>query len=197
MTLYASSSLKGFFDSDIHRTLPSDAVEITTEYHQGILEAQSSGLTIDWSGSVPVAVAPPEPTLADKQSHIWSLIKAERDRRTQEGGCLVDSNWFHTDTFSRSQWLGIKDQARDLLAAGGAMTDPIQKQGTQVQWKTMNGSFVPVTIQLAFDVVAALGDSDAAIFEAAEIHKAAMMNTALPEAYDYLKGWPVSYGEVV
>jgi hypothetical protein len=128
----------------------------------------------------------------------WDQIKVERDRR-KAGGIKVNVGsiykWFHSDADSRIQHIGLKDKARDLLAAGGAMTDKLAILGQAVKWKTMDGSFVEITAQLAFDIVAAAGDFDAQLFATAEAHKAAMEASADPASYDFSTGWPPSFGE--
>jgi hypothetical protein len=123
------------------------------------------------------------------QAAKWAGIKNERDQRSV-AGVLVGAYRFHSDPGSRIQQLGLKDQARDMLAAGGAYADQLVKNGQAVQWKTMGGVFVPMTVQLAFDVVAAVGDADAKIFTAAETHRAAMLQSATPWDYDFSAGWP-------
>ena len=110
----------------------------------------------------------------------WEAIKAERDRRTQQGGYQASGHWFHSDTFSRSQQLG-------LVMMGQAMP--------AIQWKTMSGAFVTMTANLAQAIFAAGAASDQAIFAAAEQHYAAMQASADPLAYDYSAGWPAAYGE--
>lgn len=109
----------------------------------------------------------------------WDRIKAERDRRTQQGGYLAAGKWFHSDTFSRSQQLG-------LVLLGNAIPP-----GTQ--WKTMDGSFVTMTPTLAQQIFAAAAASDIAIFAAAEAHKAALEASADPAAYDWSGGWPAQF----
>jgi len=191
----------GFFDSKDHGeigslncTIPEGAKEITDKQYAELIAAQGNGkLIVPDADGYPVLQAPEVPDRDVLEAIAWNSIKAERDRRTQLGGCLVGTSWFHTDTFSRSQWLGLKDQARDILAAGGAMTDPVKKLGSKVLWKTMGGTFVTVTVQLAFDVVGATGDSDARVFMQAEIHRAAMVASADPLAYDFSGGWPVNF----
>lgn len=133
------------------------------------------------------------PDVAGIHAELWKKIKEERDRRTQEGGFRVGAHWFHSDNFSRNQHLGLKDRARDLLAAGGAMADAIQIAGDPVPWKTMGGTFVTMTAQLAFAVVNAAGESDAALFKVAEVHNAAMRASPAPWDYDVLAGWPLSF----
>lgn len=124
----------------------------------------------------------------------WEAIKDERDRR-KAGGVKIGEHWFHSDDGSRIQWLGLKDQARDAIAAGGSNDTVLQRLGRDIMWKTMSGSFVPATAGLAFAVVNAVGDLDAGAFGAAEQHRVAMEAAADPAAYDYSAGWPPIYGE--
>lgn len=130
---------------------------------------------------------------AQAESDAWTLIKAERDSRSL-AGIKVGSLWVHSDLFSRSQWLGHKDSARDVLAAGGDMTASLPDgAGKAITWKMLDGITVPVTVQLAFDAVAAVGASDRAIFAAADMHKSAMQASIDPATYDFSAGWPASY----
>jgi hypothetical protein len=119
----------------------------------------------------------------------WEQIKAERDRR-KAAGVMVRQWRFHSDADSRIQQLGLKDQARDLLASGAAPSTIMRKRGEPIYWKTLDGSFAPMTIQLALDVVDAIGDADSALFKAAEMHKAAAWASSDPQQYDYSSGWP-------
>ncbi|MHC8342234.1 DUF4376 domain-containing protein [Pseudomonas sp. RT6P73] len=129
------------------------------------------------------------------KARVWAAIKAERDRR-KEAGFQVGVQWVHSDLFSRSQWLGLKDNARDALAAGGGMGDALRdSEDNPVVWKMLDGSFVAVTAQLAFDVVATVTRSDIAMFTAAEVHNATMLLSADPARYDYTSDWPPSYAE--
>ena len=132
---------------------------------------------------------------AESQEATWTKIKAERDRRTQ-AGFSVGNKWVHSDLFSRSQWLGLKDNARDALANGAAMVDGLlDSDGKTIVWKMLDGSFVPVTAQLTFDVVAAVTRSDMAIFTVAEQHRAAMVASQAPADYDCTTNWPQTYAE--
>lgn len=126
---------------------------------------------------------------------IWEAIKRERDGIRTEGGVLVGANWFHTDNASRIKWLGLKDSARDVLANGGAGTDQLFVDGKKVMWKTMAGTWMLVTVQLALDVVEAVKVLDSRLFTAAETHFAAMSVATDPNAYDYSTGWPARYGD--
>lgn len=62
---FYSATSRGFFSSDIHANLPSDAVEITDTQWTALLTAQSAGKQIvpDANGQ-PIAVDPDPPTIA-------------------------------------------------------------------------------------------------------------------------------------
>lgn len=82
------------------------------------------------------------------------LIKAERDRRIQKGGYKVGANWFHSDTFSRSQQIGLVMMGANIP--------------TGLQWKTMGGGKVTMTQALAGQIFQAAAMSDIAVFAAAD-----------------------------
>lgn len=124
-------------------------------------------------------VAPPPPTVAQIQANVWEAIKAERDRRTDKGGYKVGTKWFHSDQKSRSQQLG-------LVLLGASIP-------ANLQWKTMDGSFVTMTQTLAQQILDAGAASDQAIFATAETHKAAMEASADPSAYDFSGDWPAIF----
>jgi hypothetical protein len=130
---------------------------------------------------------------AEKGAIAWENIKANRDAR-KSLGVNVGGVWFHSDTDSRIQWLGLKDDARDILAAGGNMGSVLQKLGQNVMWKPM-GSYnkVPATVQLAFDVVAAVGNLDAMLFYIADQHRVAALASNEPHLYDFSAGWPAHF----
>lgn len=123
----------------------------------------------------------PPPTLEEIKAKRWEDIKLERGRRTLEGGYQVQGKWFHSDLISRQQQLGL-----NIL--NGSVPEGIM-------WKTMDGSFVEMTWPLAQQILAAAAANDIAIFDAAEMHKAAMESSADPGAYNFNNGWPAAYGE--
>ena len=179
MSIYYAKSTHGFYDTAIHGdNIPADAVEISAEEHSALINGQSQGKRIvaDENG-FPMLVDPPKLTAAD----IWEKIKAERDRRTEQGGYKAGTKWFHSDQKSRSQQLGLVLIGANIPA--------------NLQWKTMDGSFVTMTQTLAQQVLAAAAASDQAIFAAAEAHRQAMEASADPAAYDFSTGWPKVFGE--
>lgn len=112
---------------------------------------------------------------------MWQKIKAERDHRTESGGYKVNDKWFHSDQVSRTQQLG-------LVLMGNNFPE-------NLQWKTMDGSFITMTSTLAQQILAAAAISDQTIFANAEIHRAAMEISDNPMEYDYSAGWPTMYSD--
>ncbi len=115
------------------------------------------------------------------KTDVWELIKAERDRRKNEGGYKVGIDWHHSDSSSRIQQLGLVMMGAGLPA--------------NLYWKTMSNSFVLMTPTLALQIFQAAAASDMTIFTIAEQKKAAMLASATPGTYDYLSGSPATYGE--
>lgn len=121
----------------------------------------------------------PEPDLVAIRARKWEAIKAERDRR-KAGGVLASGKWFHTDSDSRIQQLGLVMMGASVPA---------------VPWKTLDGSFIAMSEALAGEIFAAVAALDIAAFGAAETHRAAMEAAEDPAAYDFSTGWPTVYGE--
>lgn len=76
---YFSKSNRGFYDSNIHQSLPGDAVEISNVDHMLLMDAQAAGQVIDWSGDTPAAVdwAAPILTLAESQDTRRDELRAD------------------------------------------------------------------------------------------------------------------------
>lgn len=133
----------------------------------------------------------PEP-MRSQQIAAWKAIESHRDAR-RFAGVQVGGYWFHTDPDSRNLLLGIKDQARDVLASGGTMVTVLQKLGQDIQWKTLSGPRTPMTVQLSFTVVSAIGDLDAICHYVGDQHESAMRASSDPTNYDFSAGWPESF----
>lgn len=108
----------------------------------------------------------------------WQEIKAYRDK-VKGGGVLVSTKWFHTDDASRIQQLGLVMMGATLPAG--------------IMWKTMDGTFIEMTQQLAADIFSAVSALDVAAFANAETHRQSMLLNADPANYDYSTGWPTTY----
>lgn len=122
--------------------------------------------------------APPAKTPAQ----IWEDIKVIRDRKTQQGGYKVGADWFHSDTFSRTQQIGLTIMGASMPAG--------------IMWKTMAGAFIGMTPALAQQIFAAAGAQDAALFGYAEQLKAQVEAAADTMSVDINAGWPETFGGV-
>lgn len=111
---------------------------------------------------------------------IWEEIKVFRDARYNKG-VLVGEKWYHTDEASRIKYIG-------LLLMGLSMPG-------NIQWKTMDGSFITMTPVLIQAVFYGIANNDSAIFQNGEVHKAALYASNDPTNYDYSTGWPDIYEE--
>jgi len=137
--------------------------------------------------------------LSTIRAELWEKIKEVRDSRKFKG-IYVSGKWFHNDPDSRTQWLGLKDKARDILNAGGTtstiLTINHPTMGVvNINWSTMDNSYIPVTVQLAMDVVNKTGDMDGVLYGVALYHKQQIYTSSTPETYNYMVGWPTIYGE--
>ena len=131
-------------------------------------------------GPLPIEVV--ELNLSKAKDTQWEAIKVKRDA-VKAGGVLVAvdgvDKWFHTDDPSRIQQIG-------LVMLGANLPDGLQ-------WKTMDGSFVTMTQELAAQVFQANAAHDQLAFAVAEQHRAAMKASERPDQYDFSGGWPVTY----
>ena len=103
----------------------------------------------------------------------WTKIKQKRDELTDNGGVLVSGKWFHTDTKSKQQQMALTMLGASIPA--------------NLQWKTMDGSFITMTQTLAGQLFAAQIGREQAIFAHAETLKAdsnADINTGWPAHYE-------------
>jgi len=119
-------------------------------------------------------IVPPTPPTPPTPDEIGLQIKASRDAR-KNGGVLVSGKWFHTDTDSRIQQLG-------LVLMGAAVP--------AVPWKTMDGTYTAMSQTLAGQIFQAVALLDMALFAVAKTHQEAMEASANPAAYDFSTGWP-------
>lgn len=120
--------------------------------------------------------------ISEKRAQKWEEIKAERDKRTHNGGFPAAGKWFHSDTFSRSQQLGLVMMGTNIPAG--------------LMWKTMDGSFIEMTQAVANDIFIGAGVQDAATFSYAESLKAQVDASNDPASIDIKSGWPLCFLDI-
>lgn len=112
----------------------------------------------------------------------WEEIKEYRSQRTA-GGIPVGPYWFHSDTPSKLQHLGLLNaRMLNVLPAGQ-------------QWKLMDGTFVTLTTTLVEQIFGAAMQRESANFTRAEQHRALMNASTDPANYDFTTGWLPIFGE--
>lgn len=122
----------------------------------------------------------PEPaeTVVEAKARMWGEIKSKRDK-VKAGGVKVGAKWFHTDDASRIQHMALNMMGANIPA--------------NLQWKTMDGSFVVMTQALAGQIFQAVAVLDTQAFAKAEEHRIAMEASNDPASYDFSAGWPASF----
>lgn len=108
-------------------------------------------------------------------------IKAERDKR-KFGGVKVGTQWLHTDTYSRTQWIGMMIMGANIPA---------------IPWTTMDGSTVTTSQALAGQVFQGTAKLDAAIFSHASALISEVRLATNPALVIITSGWPPTFGEPV
>lgn len=121
-----------------------------------------------------------EDLLNEAKEYMWLKIKEKRDLR-KSGGVQVAGKWFHTDSESRIQQLGLVLMGSSIPA--------------NLKWKTLDGSFVIMTQSLAVGIFQSIGIFDTMSFAVSEQHKANVFTSNDPYSYNYHTGWPLIYGE--
>lgn len=110
-------------------------------------------------------------------------VKILRDRKTAQGGFPVVVNgttkWFHSDPLSRTQHLG-------LMILGSNMP-------SNIQWKTMDGSFVTMDPSIVTSIFASATQQDIALFNHAQTLIDQVNAAQDPTTVDINAGWPATY----
>lgn len=101
----------------------------------------------------------------------WFKIKQLRDELTENGGCFLANKWFHTDVKSKQQQMA-------LMIAGASIP-------ANLQWKTMDGSFIEMTQTLATQLFTAQIIREQTIFAIAESKRndSSILNEGWPSRY--------------
>lgn len=106
MAIFYSPSEKGFYDSEIHITMPDDVVEITRSKWAELLEKQAEGNGIHYENGEFILVEP-EAVIS------WDIIRKQRDQR------LSKSDWTQLPDAPLSDdekqaWAAYRDSLRNI-----------------------------------------------------------------------------------
>jgi hypothetical protein len=151
MTMYYSKLRGGFFPDDIYGTktilvddvevpnpsctLPEDAVAISDEVYQGLMQDQSSGKVIDFSGETVQSKNPPTLTLAQLKEAKKAEITEARAKASQ-GEFTYEGKLISCDSLSRS----------DIDGTNGYVVSHNEfPGGWPGAWKAVDNSYVPIT----------------------------------------------------
>ena len=108
-------------------------------------------------------------------------IKAERDRR-KFGGVFVSGKWIHSDTYSRTQWMGMVMMGASVPA---------------IPWTTMDGTSITTSQALAGAVFQSIAQLDATLFAYAKGLITAVEASSDPASVDIASGWPATFESAV
>ena len=106
-----------------------------------------------------------------------TAIKAERDRR-KFNGVFVSGKWIHTDTYSRTQWMGMVMMGASVPA---------------IEWTTMDNTSITTSQALAGAVFQATATLDSTLFAFAKSLIAAVDASSDPASVDITTGWPATF----
>lgn len=106
-----------------------------------------------------------------------AAIRAERDRR-KFNGVLVSGKWIHTDTYSRTQWMG-------MVMMGASIPT--------IEWTTMDDTAITTSQALAGQVFNATATLDATLFNYARTLMASVDASSMPDSVDIVIGWPATF----
>ena len=112
---------------------------------------------------------------------LWEEIKKKREE-ILGSGVYVESldKWFHTDSVTQLSYTRAKEYF-DI------------KPNSEVQWKTMDGTFVTLNKEKLNDVVVAIFEKSQEVYKAAEFHKHKIQTSVDLENYDVDAGWVETY----
>ncbi len=119
--------------------------------------------------------------LVEKRSELWEAVKAKREKILASGVYveLLDK-WFHTDSMAQLAYTRAKEYF-DI------------KPDSDVQWKTMDNTFVTLNKEKLNDVVVTIFEKSQEVYKAAETHKHKIQTSVDLENYSVDAGWIETY----
>lgn len=142
-----------------------------------------------------ILVKKPE-DLTARRLQLWEEIKAYRDARLLEGGFPAGGHWFYSDFIARSQHL-TNARLADLVVIAG--TDPalslVNIQGQSIMVKSMDNGIMPISANLAHEIINNATLQEMGTYGAALYHQSAINAASNLDNYNYKTGFPLICGE--
>ena len=119
--------------------------------------------------------------LVEKRHELWEAVKAKREEILVSGVYVKSlGKWFHTDSVTQLAYTRAKEYF-DI------------KPDSEIQWKTMDNTFVTLNKEKLGDVVVAIFEKSQEVYKAAEIHKHKIQTSVDLENYSADAGWVETY----
>lgn len=119
--------------------------------------------------------------LVEKRSELWEAVKAKREEFLTSGVCVESlGKWFHSDSVSQLAYTRAKEYF-DI------------KPDSEIQWKTMDNTFVTLNKEKLNDVVVAIFEKSQEVYKIAEQHKHKIQTSVDLENYNVDAGWVETY----
>lgn len=147
--------------------------------------------TYPWPDDIPLSeelrhtLEEPSPE-AERQEILddqWQRIQDIRDARIA-GGAFVGGKWFYTDADSISRYLALVIAGPNLMPAN-------------IEWKTMDGSKIPMTYELTQQVYVAIMQHTNTVYVRGEQLKEDLYASSNPATFDITVGWPQVYADTL
>lgn len=119
--------------------------------------------------------------LTEKRKELWEAVKTKREKVLTSGVFVKSLNkWFHTDSVSQLSYTRAKEYF-DI------------KHDGEIQWKTMDNSFVTLDKDKLNDVVITIFENSQKIYKIAEQHRHRIENSVDLDNYDINSDWTETY----
>ena len=118
MTIHYSAQAGGFYHAAVHKKLPEDAVEITDEEWQRLLDQQSAGHTIaPGPDGQPIAAGPTVEERANRLRAARTRLLAETDGLVSRHRDEIELDGVATPTLTPAQYLELQRWRQALRVA--------------------------------------------------------------------------------
>lgn len=119
--------------------------------------------------------------LVEKRHELWEAVKAKREE-VLTSGVYVKSldKWFHTDSVSQLSYTRAKEYF-DI------------KHDDEIQWKTMDNTFVTLNKEKLNEVIVTIFEKSQEVYKIAEQHRHRIENSVDLDNYNINDGWIETY----